>query len=397
MEVEMDVANALSADEIRALVDHAAEYFFDKLHALQPRMDDEEWWPDEAFRAVGEMGFMGLTVPPEYGGQGLSYLTAGMIGEAMAAANPAFAFSWTSHDNLCTDAIYRNGTEAQRRRYVPGLCAGKLIGGLGMTEPGAGSDALGAMRTTARREGDHYVLDGTKLYITNGPIADVLLVYAKTAPERGGRGISAFIIEKGFPGFSVAQKLDKMGFRGSPTGELLFQDCIVPAENLVGQENQGHAVMMSGLDVERCLSAPLCVGPAQRALDLAIDHARTRRQFGQPIGAFQLVQAKLADMYVAVETARTFLHRALAACDAMELSDAGRGEIHKLSAAALMTASRAGSFVMNEAVQIFGGSGYMRDTEINRLYRTSKVMEIAAGTQEIRQLIIAKELLGRLE
>jgi isovaleryl-CoA dehydrogenase len=387
----------LSQDEVRALVDHAGKYFMDKLHPLQQRMDDEEWFPEEAFRALGDMGFLGLTVPADYGGQGLNYLTAGMLGEAMAIANPALAFSWTSHDNLCLDALYRNGTEEQRQRFVPAMCAGNMIGGLGMTEPGAGSDALGSMRTTARREGDHYVLNGSKLYITNGPVADVLLVYAKTAPERGGRGISAFLIEKHFKGFKVAQKLDKMGFRGSPTGELLFEDCIVPVENLLGEENRGNAVMMSGLDVERCLSAPLSIGPAQRALDLAIEHARLRRQFGQPIGSFQLVQAKLADMFVAVETARTFLHRVLTQCDAMDVREAGRGEIHKLSAAALIQASRAASLVMNEAVQIFGGSGYMRDTEINRLYRSSKVMEIAAGTQEIRQLIIARELLGKLE
>src|SRR5262245_8275665 len=374
-------SDALTPDEIRGLVDHAAAYFFEKLYPLQQRMDDEEWFPEAEFRALGKMGFMGITVPPEYGGQGLNYLTAGLIGEVMAIANPALCFSWTSHDNLCLDGLYRNGTEEQRRRYVPRMCAGELIGGLGMTEPGAGSDALGSMRTTARRDGDHYILNGTKLFITNGPVADVLIVYAKTAPERGGRGISAFIVEKGFPGFSVAQKLDKMGFRGCPTGELLFEDCIVPAENLLGTENEGHIVMMSGLDVERCLSAPLCIGPAQRALDLALDHARTRRQFGKPIGEFQLIQAKLADMYLAIESARTFLYRVLRECDAMSINDAGRGEIHKLSAAALMHASRAGTFVMDAAVQIFGGSGYMRDTEINRLYRTTKVMEIGAGTQ----------------
>ena len=386
----------LSREETRSLVDHAAEFFFDRLHPLQQRMDDEDWFPEAEFRDLAQMGFFGLTIPEEYGGQGLSYLTAGMIGEAMAIANPSLAFSWTSHDNLCLDAIFRNGNEDQRRRYVPAMCAGKLIGGLGMTEPGAGSDALGSMRTTARREGDHYVLNGSKLFITNGPVADLLLVYAKTAPELGGRGISAFIVDKSSPGFSVAQKLDKMGFRGCPTGELVFQDCIVPAANLIGEENRGHAVMMSGLDVERCMSAPLCLGPAQRALDLALDHARTRQQFGRPIGDFQLIQAKLADMYATLEAARTFLHRVLGECDQLELAEAGRGEIHKLSAAAYLTASRAGSFVMDNAVQIFGGSGYMRDTEVNRLYRTAKVMEIAGGTQEIRQIIIAKELLGRL-
>jgi isovaleryl-CoA dehydrogenase len=392
----MDMANQLTLDELRSMVDHASKYFQDRLFPLQQKMDDEEWFPEDEFRALGEQGLMGVTIPPEYGGLGLNYLAAGMLGEAMAIANPSMAFSWTSHDNLCMDNLFRNGNEDQRQRYIPDMCAGKKIGALGMTEPGAGSDALGSMRTTARREGDHYVLNGTKLFITNGPVADVILVYAKTNPELGGKGISAFIVEKGFPGFKVAQKLDKMGFRGSPTGELLFEDCIVPAENLLGEENRGHAVMMSGLDVERALSAPLCIGPAQRALDLALDHASTRRQFGAPIGTFQLVQAKLADMYVQVEVARTFLHRVLTECDQMDVSQAGRGDIHKLCAAALMQASRAGTFVMNEAVQIFGGSGYMRDTEVNRLYRSTKVLEIAAGSQEIRQIIIAKELLGKL-
>jgi len=383
----------MTIEEIQSLVDYSSRYFQDKLYPLQQRMDDEEWWPDKEFRDLGEMGLLGLTVPEEYGGQGLSYLAAGMMGEAMAIANPAFAFSWTSHDNLCLDALFRNGNEEQRQRFVPKLCSGEFIGGLGMTEPGAGSDALGSMRTTARLNGDHYLLNGGKLFITNGPVADVLIVYAKTAPDLGSRGISAFIVEKDLPGFKVAQKLDKMGFRGSPTGELVFEDCVVPVENRIGEENRGNAVMMSGLDVERLMSAPLCIGPAQRALDLALDHARTREQFGQPISTFQLIQAKLADMFVAIDTARTYLHRGLAMCDKMELTEAGRGDIHKISAAALMAASRAGSFVTDAAVQIFGGSGYMRDTEVNRLYRTSKVLEIAGGTQEIRQVIIAKELL----
>jgi len=383
----------MEPEEIQNLVDYASRYFMEKLHPLQGRMDDEEWFPEAEFRALGDMGLLGLTVPQDHGGQGLSYLAAGMLGEAFAYANPALAFSWTSHDNLCLDALYRNGNADQRRRYVPRMCKGELIGSLGMTEPGAGSDALGAMRTTARRQGDHYVINGSKLYITNGPVADLCLLYAKTAPELGPKGISAFIVETASPGFQVAKKLDKMGFRGSATAELFFDDLKVPAENLIGEENRGVAVMMSGLDVERLLSAPLCIGPAQRALDLALDHAKTRVQFGQPISQFQLVQAKLADMFVGIDSARTYLHRALALCDAMELTQAGRGEIHKLSAAALIAASRAGSHATNEAVQIFGGSGYMRDTEVNRLYRSSKVMEIAAGTQEIRQTIIAKELL----
>ncbi len=383
----------LTLDEIESLVDYSSRYFMQKLWPLQQKMDDEEWWPADEFKALAEMGLLGLTVPPEYGGQGLSYLAAGMMGEAMAYANPAFAFSWTSHENLCLDALYRNCNEEQRQRYVPKMCAGELMGGLGMTEPGAGSDAIGSMRTTARREGDKYLLNGGKIYITNGPVADLFLVYAKTAPELGSKGVSAFIVDSTSPGFKVAQKLDKMGFRGSPTGELVFEDCEVPVENLIGEENRGIAVMMSGLDVERLLSAPLCLGPAQRALDIALDHARTRVQFGQAIGQFQMVQAKLADMYARIEPARTYLHKALTMCDEMELTQAGRGEIHKISAAAYLIASRAGSFVTDAAVQVFGGSGYMRDTEVNRLYRTSKVMEIAGGTQEIRQTIIAKELL----
>jgi isovaleryl-CoA dehydrogenase len=382
----------LSLEEIESLVDYSSRYFMERLWPLQQKMDDEEWWPAEEFRALAQMGLLGLTVPQDWGGQGLSYLAAGMMGEAMAYANPAFAFSWTSHENLCLDALYRNCNDEQRRRYVPKMCAGELMGGLGMTEPGAGSDAIGSMRTTARRDGDRYVLNGGKIYITNGPVADLFLVYAKTAPELGSKGVSAFIVESRFPGFKVAQKLDKMGFRGSPTGELVFEDCEVPVENLIGEENRGIAVMMSGLDVERLLSAPLCIGPAQRALDLALDHARTRVQFGQPIGQFQMIQAKLADMYAQVETARTYLHKALTMCDNMELTQAGRGEIHKVSAAAYLVASRASAFVTDAAVQIFGGSGYMRDTEVNRLFRTSKVMQIAGGSEEIRQTIIAREM-----
>ncbi|MBV1917735.1 MAG: acyl-CoA dehydrogenase family protein, partial [Sphingomonadaceae bacterium] len=226
----------LTLEEIESLVDYSSGYLMEKLHPLQEKMDNEEWWPAKEFKALAEMGLLGLTVSQEYGGQGLSYLAAGMLGEAMAYANPAFAFSWTSHDNLCLDALYRNCNEEQRQRYVPKMCAGELMGGLGMTEPGAGSDAMGSMRTTARREGDKYLLNGGKIFITNGPVADLFIVYAKTAPELRTRGISAFIVESSFPGFKVAQKLDKMGFRGSPTGELVFEDCEVPVENLIGEE-----------------------------------------------------------------------------------------------------------------------------------------------------------------
>jgi isovaleryl-CoA dehydrogenase len=301
--------------------------------------------------------------------------------------------SIAAHDNLCLNNIYRNGNEAQRRKYLPGLCNGTLIGGLGLTEPGAGSDALGSMRTTAKRDGDHYVLNGTKIFITHGPIADVLLVYAKTAPQLGPKGISAFIVETKTPGFKVAQKLDKMGYRGSPTGELVFDDCRVPAVNLVGGENQGVAVVMSGLDLERIAVAALVIGKGERALELALDYAKTREQFGKAIGEFQMVQSMLAEMYVDIETTRAFCYRVAAACNNLEVGGGGRGEAHKLSAAAVLYAGEAFNRVVTTATHIHGGSGYMRDMEINRLYRTNKLLEIGAGTNEVRKIIIASEIL----
>jgi isovaleryl-CoA dehydrogenase len=393
-EYRMGAQFGLTAEQVE-ICENAAKYFMAELFPLQARMDDEDWWPAETFRKVGAMGYLGTTVPPEWGGQGLDYLTAGLICETMAYANPSFAFSWLNADNLVSDNLCRNASSAQRERYLPGLCRGEIVGALGMTEPGAGSDALGSMATSARRDGDHYVLNGTKIYITNGPIADIVIVYARTDPTMGrSKGISAFIVEKGFPGFSVAQKLDKMGFRGSPLGELVFQDCRVPAANLLGEENAGHIIMHSGLDLERVMSALLCIGPARRALDLAIDYAKLRVQFGKPIATFQMIQSKLAEMYVTLESARTFVYRVLDICNHTSGQSLGRGRVHKLAAAALFEAARAGKFVMDEAVQIHGGLGYMRDSEVNRLYRTTKVMEIAAGSQEIRKLIIAGNLLG---
>jgi isovaleryl-CoA dehydrogenase len=249
------------------------------------------------------------------------------------------------------------------------------------------------MRTTARREGDHYVLNGGKIFITNGPVADILLVYAKTDRAKGAHGISAFIVEREFPGFKVAQKLTKMGYRGSQTAELVFEDCRVPTENLVDAENSGVAVVMSGLDLERAMIAPLCLGVAERALELSVDYARTRQQFGKPIGAFQMVQSMLADMYVQVEAMRTFTYRTLAEAAPLEIGGGGRGDIHKLTAAALMFAADACHNVLDRALQIHGGSGYIWESEINRLYRSIKLLEIGAGTTEVRKMIIAGELL----
>jgi isovaleryl-CoA dehydrogenase len=386
----------LDADRLMIL-DQADRFGRAELYDLSARMDNEEWWPAEAFRKMGENGLFGVTVPEAYGGSGMDLLSAGLVLQGLARWNHAMALSWVAHDNLCVNNIYRNGTEAQRRKYLPDLVSGKKVGALGLTEPGAGSDALGSMSTTARRDGDHYVLNGTKIYITNGPVADVLLVYAKTSREKGAHGISAFIVEKDFPGFSVAQKLIKMGYRGSQTGELLFQDCRVPAENLVGEEDRGVAIVMSGLDLERAMISPLCLGIAERALELSIEYARTRQQFGKPIGSFQMVQAMLADMYVLVETMRTFTYRTLAAAAPLEVGGGGRGDIHKLTAASVMYAADSCHAVLDKAVQIHGGSGYIWESEINRLYRSIKLMEIGAGTTEVRKMIISGELLGNLK
>lgn len=378
-----------------AVLDEADRFAAAELHPLQTRMDNEEWWPPHVMPRLGEMGFLGVTADPAHGGAGSDFFTSGLITQGLARWNPAVALSYVAHENLCLNNIARNANETLRARYLPGLCRGTAIGALGLTEPGAGSDALGSMATTARRDGDRYILNGRKLYITNGPVADVLLVYAKTDKSRGAKGISAFIVEKGFPGFAVAQKLDKMGFRGSTTAELVFDDCVVPAENLVGEENRGVAVVMSGLDLERAIVAMINVGMAERALALALDYAGTREQFGRRIGDFQLVQGKLAEMYVGVETAKTFAYRVLAECNALEDGAGGRGEIHKLTAAAILYAAETCTRVCSDAVQIFGGAGYMRETEVNRLYRASKLLEIGAGTTEVRKVIIAGELLGR--
>ena len=386
----------LDADQ-QMILDNADRFARNELYALSEKMDNEEWWPEDAFPKIGDNGLFGITVPEEFGGAGLDLVAAGLVLQGLARWNHAMALAWVAHDNLCANNIYRNGNDAQRRKYLPDLCAGRKIGALGLTEPGAGSDALGSMRTTARRDGDHYVLNGSKIYITNGPVADVLLVYAKTDKDKGAKGISAFIVEKDMKGFKVAQKLKKMGYRGSQTGELLFEDCRVPAENLVGGENRGVAVVMSGLDLERAMISPLCLGIAERALELSVDYAKTRKQFGKAIGSFQMVQSMLADMYVQVETIRSFTYRVLAAAAPLEIGEGGRGDIHMLTAASVMYAAEATHKVLDLAVQVHGGTGYIWESEINRLFRSTKLMEIGAGTTEVRKMIIAGELLKGME
>jgi isovaleryl-CoA dehydrogenase len=384
--------SGLSVDE-QELLDQADRFARAELYPLSQRMDNEEWWPDEAFPKIGATGYFGIPVPEQYGGAGMDLFTSGLVLQAFSRWNHALALSWVAHENLCLYNIYRNANESLRKRYLPGLCSGKQVGALGLTEPGAGSDALGSMSTTATRDGDYFVLNGRKLYITNGPVADVLLIYAKTDKARGARGISAFIVEKGMPGFSVAQKLVKMGFRGSQTGELVFEDCRVPASNLVGELDEGVKVVMSGLDLERAMIAPICLGIAERALELTLDYARTRQQFGKPISDFQMVRAKLADMYVWVESMRVFTYQALRAANDLEVGGGGRGSIHRITAASVLYAAETMNKVLNEAVQVHGGIGYIWESEVNRLYRSIKLLEIGAGTTEVRKIIISEELL----
>ncbi|MGQ3056118.1 MAG: acyl-CoA dehydrogenase family protein [Nevskia sp.] len=386
------VFSGLSNDE-QAILDGADRFAREALYPLAQRMDNEEWWPAEAFPLIGRTGYFGITAPEQFGGSGMDLMASGLVLQAFSRWNHALGLSWVAHENLCLHNILRNANAEQQARYVPGLCSGERIGALGLTEPGAGSDALGSMRTTAVRDGDHYLLNGTKLYITNGPVADVLLVYAKTDKDRGAKGISAFLVDKDFPGFRVAQKLIKMGFRGSQTAELVFDNCRVPVANRVGEENEGVKVVMSGLDLERAMISPICLGIAERALQLSIDFARQRKQFGRPIADFQMIRAKLADLYTWVESMRLFTYQTLRAASTVEADGGGRGEIHKITAAGVLYVAETMNRVLDQAVQIHGGNGYIWESEVNRLYRSIKLLEIGAGTSEVRKIIISEELL----
>ena len=368
-------------------------YSRDELHPLLEKMDREDWFPEEQFRAMSEVGLLGTTVPEQHGGAGMDYLSQCVASEAMAYWNHCMAASWMANENVCIHNIVRNANDQQKAKFLPRFCRGELIGALGLTEPGAGSDALGSMASTAVLRDDHYVLNGRKMFITNGPVADVVLIYAKTDMARGNQGISAFLVETDSPGFSVAQKLDKMGWRGSPTGELVLEDCKVAAENLLGEENAGVALAMSGLNIERSILGFFNLGIAQRALDLSIDYAKTREQFKRPIASFQLIQGMLADMYTAIESMRSFVYDVAKRAAQLEAGEGGRGNIHKLTAASMLYSGRATMDVLDKAVQIHGGMGFMRECEANILYRSGKLMEIGGGTNEIRQTIIAGELL----
>ena len=375
----------LSAEE-RDLREAARRFVRREVVPVADRMDREDYFPAAVFRRLGEDGFLGITLPAEHGGLGLSYLAQALVLEEIARASPALALSVGAHSNLFADNVARNGSPEQRAAFLPAAADGSAVGALALTEPTAGSDAM-SIRTRAERRGSHYVLHGTKQFITNGPIADMLLVYAKTAPERGTRGISAFLVRRDTPGFSVARSLDKMGMRGSPTGELVFQDAEVPVEQRIGEEGDGARIMMSGLNVERAVLAAIPVGILVECLERSVAYAREREQFGQRIGRFELVQEKLANLATDLSASRLLLYEAL---------DAVRREPSRLApaAAALTFASEASTRGALEAVQIHGGYGYMRDLPLERLARDAKLLEIGAGTSEIRRLIVARELLG---
>ncbi len=373
-----------TADMLRDTVRGFAQ---DRIAPLAERVDREDWFPRELWPEMGALGLHGITVEEEWGGAGLGYLEHCIAMEEISRASGSIGLSYGAHSNLCVNQLRRWATDDQKRRYLGKLISGEHLGALAMSEPGAGSDVV-SMKLRAERRGDRYVLNGTKLWITNGPSADTLIVYAKTDPSAGPKGITTFIVEKGFKGFSVAQKLDKLGMRGSETGELVFEDCEVPEENVLGTVNKGVGVLMSGLDYERAVLAAGPIGLAQAALDVVLPYVHERRQFGAPIGTFQLVQAKVADMYVELNAARAYVYAVAKACDR------GRTTREDSAGAILFAAERATRAAL-DAIQLLGGMGYVNDSPTGRLLRDAKLYEIGAGTSEIRRMLIGRQIYDR--
>src|SRR6516162_660317 len=363
-------------DDINMLRETASSFAQDKIAPRADDIDRSNQFPRELWPQLGDLGLLGITVEEEWGGAGLGYLAHCVAMEEISRASASVGLSYGAHSNLCVNQIRRNGSAEQKKRYLPKLISGKHVGALAMSEPNAGSDVV-SMRTRADRRGDRYVLNGSKMWITNGPLAETIVVYAKTDPTAGSRGMTAFIVENAFKGFSTAPKLDKLGMRGSDTGELVFEDCEVPAENVLGVEGNGVNVLMSGLDYERAVLAAGPIGVMQACLDLVIPYVHQRSQFGQPLGRFQLLQAKLADMYVALSTTK--------ACD--------RGETTREDAAgAILYAAERATWTALETIQCLGGNGYINDFPAGRLLRDAKLYEIGAGTSEIRRMLIGREI-----
>jgi isovaleryl-CoA dehydrogenase len=366
--------------------DAAARFADEQIAPLAVKVDAQDWFPRDLWPAMGALGLHGITVEEEWGGLGLGYLDHVIAVEEVSRASASVGLSYGAHSNLCVNQIRRWGTDAQKAKYLPGLISGEHVGSLAMSEAGAGSDVV-SMKLKADSVQGGFLLNGTKFWITNAAYADTLVVYAKTAPEAASRGITAFLIEKDMPGFSIGQKIDKMGMRGSPTAELVFDDCFVPEENVMGPLHGGVGVLMSGLDYERVVLAGIPLGLMQACLDTVIPYVRERKQFGKPVGAFQLMQAKVADMMVALQSARAYTYAVARAADA--------GQTTRFDAAGvILMASENAVRVANEAVQALGGAGYTKDWPVERYYRDAKLLDIGAGTNEIRRMLIGRELIG---
>ncbi|WP_420467965.1 isovaleryl-CoA dehydrogenase [Panacagrimonas sp.] len=368
-------------DQLRDAVRQFAEH---EIAPLAAQTDRDNQFPMPLWRKLGDLGLLGLTVEEEYGGTNMGYLAHVVAMEEVSRASGSIGLSYGAHSNLCVNQLRKNGSEAQKRKYLPRLISGEHVGALAMSEPGAGSDVV-SMKLRAERIGDRYVLNGSKMWITNGPDADTLIVYAKSDAGAGPRGITAFIIEKGYKGFSTAQKLDKLGMRGSNTCELVFQDCEVPVENVLGTEGRGVNVLMSGLDFERVVLSGGPLGLMQACLDVVVPYVHERKQFGQSIGQFQLMQGKLADMYVGLSVCRAYVYAVAKACD--------RGETTRKDAAgAILYSAEKATWMAGQAIQALGGNGYINDYDTGRLWRDAKLYEIGAGTSEIRRMLIGREL-----
>ncbi|MBB3382913.1 MULTISPECIES: isovaleryl-CoA dehydrogenase [unclassified Rhizobium] len=378
--------NFALGEDIDALREQVRRFANNRIAPFADEIDRNNSFPMHLWKEMGDLGLLGITVDEAYGGAGLGYLAHTVAMEEISRASASVGLSYGAHSNLCVNQIYRNGTTAQKERYLPKLISGEHVGALAMSEPSAGSDVV-SMKLQAEKRGHRYVLNGSKMWITNGPDADVLVVYAKTSPDAGPQGITAFLVEKGFPGFSVGQKLDKLGMRGSNTSELIFLDCEVPEENVLGQVDGGVRVLMSGLDYERVVLSGGPVGIMAACMDVVLPYMHERKQFGQSIGEFQLMQGKLADMYVTMNAARAYVYAVAAACD--------RGETTRKDAAGciLYSAEKATALAL-ECIQALGGNGYTNDYPAGRLLRDAKLYEIGAGTSEIRRMLIGRELFG---